>query len=431
MATEASGLWSTFVHSAEGPSEVSGLWSTFVHSATGPSEVSGLWTTFVHSATGPSEVSGLWSTFVHSAEGPSEVSGLWTTFTHTVPSISAVISNTPGAGTVGTPFTFIGSNSIALFYSWTITSKPVGSAVGDPIPLPDGGATTPFDMTNNAVLYHLNGNANDTSGNTQNGTEVGSPTYAAGQIGQAISLDGTTGQYISVANSPTVTITGNMSIAAWVNMDLTGDGFQRIVGKATGGSGFGGYALYVNTNGQPRVAFGGTQTTTAATGLITASTWHHIVGTWDGSTARVYVDGVLVDSLTAGSGPGSSTADLHIGADPSFPGTRDFKGLLDEVAIWSRTLSESEIADLYLLQTTGFALDEADLTFTPDLVGTYDVQLEVSGSGPTGYETDTTTGTVVVSVAPPPGGGTLNPLQGDAIRFWEKLQGSPLRKRGS
>ena len=382
------------------------MWSTFVHSAEGPAEVSSLWSTFVHSAEGPSEVSGLWSTFVHSAEGPSEVSGLWTTFTHAVPPITAIISNTPGAGTVGTPFTFIGSNSIALLYSWTILSRPPGSVVGDPVPLSDNGATTPFDMTDNAVLYHLDGNANDTSGNTQNGTEVGSPTYAAGYIGtQAISLDGTTGQYISVPNSPTVTITGNMSIAAWVNMDLTGDGFQRIVGKATGGSGFGGYALYVNTNGQPRVAFDGTQTTTAATGLITASTWHHIVGTWDGSTARVYVDGVLVDSLTAGSGPGSSTADLHIGADPAFPGTRDFKGLLDEVAIWSRTLSDSEIADLYLLQTIVFARDEADLTFTPDLVGTYDVQLEVSGSGPTGYETDTTTGTLVVGSAPPPSTG--------------------------
>ena len=204
-------------------------------------------------------------------------------------------------------------------------------------------------------------------------------------------------------------------------MDLTGDDFQRIVSKATGSSGAGGYALYIRPNGQPRVAFGGTQTTAAATGLITAGIWHHVVGTWDGSTARVYVDGVLVDSLTAGSGPGSSTADLHIGADPAFPGTRDFKGLIDEVAIWSRTLSDSEIADLYLLQTIVFARDEADLTFTPDLNGTYDVQLEVSGSGPTGYETDTTTGTLVVGASPPPSSGDNSITFGGSLASSDRI----------
>ena len=153
----------------------------------------------------------------------------------------AVVSNI--VGTAGSPATFDGSGSTAGAYAWDWTSVPGGSAIANTgIPFSDSGSSDTFDMTNNAVLYHLNGNANDTSGNTQNGTEVGSPTYTTGQIGQAISLDGTTGQYVSVANSPAITITGNMSIAAWVNMDLTGDGFQRVVGKSTGSSGAGGYA---------------------------------------------------------------------------------------------------------------------------------------------------------------------------------------------
>lgn len=316
----------------------------------------------------------------------------------------AVVGNI--VGTAGSPATFDGSGSTAGAYAWDWTAVPGGSAIANAgIPFSDSGSSDTFDMTNNAALYHLDGNGNDTSGNIQNGTEVGSPTYAAGQMGQAISLDGTTGQYISVPNSPVVAITGDMSISAWVNMDLTGDGFQRIVGKATGGSGAGGYALYVNTNGQPRVAFGGTQTTTAATGLITASTWHHIVGTWDGSTARVYVDGVLVDSLTSGSGPGSSMADLHIGADPAFPGSRDFKGLLDEVAIWSRTLSAAEIKAAYLMGS-GAGGDNSSLTFTPDIDGTYTVQLTtiLEGYGGAILE-DTATADAVIAAAPPPSSG--------------------------
>jgi hypothetical protein len=328
----------------------------------------------------------------------------------------AVVGNI--VGTAGSPATFDGSGSTAGAFAWDWTAVPGGSAIANAgIPFSDNGSSDTFDMTNNAVLYHLDGNANDTSGNAQNGTEVGSPTYTTGQISQAISLDGTTGQYISVANSPTVTITGNMSISAWVNMDLTGDTYQRIVAKATSGSGAGGYALYVNTNGQPRVAFGGTQTTTAATGLITASTWHHIVGTWDGSTARVYVDGELVDSLTSGSGPGSSTADLHIGADPAFSGTRDFKGLLDEVAIWSRTLSALEIKAAYLMGS-GAGGNSSSLTFTPDIDGTYTVQLTamLEGYGGTILE-DTTTADAVIAAAPASGsdgfpGEDLRPLIG-------------------
>lgn len=317
----------------------------------------------------------------------------------------AVVGNI--VGTAGSPTTFDGSGSTAGAYAWDWTAVPGGSAIANTgIPLSDSGSSDTFDMTDNVVLYHLDGNANDTSGNTQSGTEVGSPTYTAGQIGQAISLDGATGQYISVANSPVVTIAGNMSISAWVNMDLTGDGFQRIVGKATGGSGSGGYALYVNTNGQPRVAFGGTQTTAAATGLITASTWHHVVGTWDGSTARVYVDGVLVDSLTSGSGPGSSTADLHIGADPAFPGTRDFKGLLDEVAIWSRTLSALEIKAAYLMGS-GAGGNNSSFTFTPDVAGTYTVQLTaiLEGYGGSSLEGTTTADAVIAAAPPPPSSG--------------------------
>ena len=308
-------------------------------------------------------------------------------------------------GTAGTPASFDGSGSTATALVWNWSAVPGGSALVDtPLAFPDSGGASPFDMTNNAVLYHLNGNANDTSGNGLNGTEVGAPTYAAGQIGQAISLDGTTGQYASVANDPAITITGSMSISAWVNMELTGDGFQRIAAKATGGSGAGGYALYVNTNGQPRVAFGGTQTTGAATGLITASTWHHVVGTWDGTSARVYVDGAVVDTQAAGSGPGSSTADLHIGADPSFPGLRDFKGLLDEVAIWSRALSDAEVKAAYEIGSG--AVDGGDLgTFTGDVAGTYTIQLAAYQDSFGGFTSDTTTADAVISAAPTPGAG--------------------------
>lgn len=77
----------------------------------------------------------------------------------------------------------------------------------------------------------------------------------------------------------------------------------------------------------------------------------------------------------------------------------NLEATLDEFAIWSRGLSPTEVADIYALQNVTLVTDAADFTFTPDLNGTYDVQLEVSGNDGSGFSTDTDTGTLVVSAA--------------------------------
>jgi hypothetical protein len=306
----------------------------------------------------------------------------------------AIISNTPATATIANPFTFIGSNSVADTWEWSFTTVPAGSAIPvGPAPLPDNQATTPVNMTDNEALYHFDGVTTDTSGNAQNGTAVGSPSYVAGQVGQAISLNGTTGQYVSVPNSPIVTITSDITISAWINATLTGDSFQRIVGKSTGGNGAGGYALIVHTTGQVYFTLNGSAINSAA-GSVTASTWTNVAGVWDSATGtgKIYVDGVEVQS-GALPAPGSSTANLHIGADPAFPGTRDFNGALEEVAIFSRAVPESEVFQAYKFGTGVYALTE-DLTFIPDVTGVYDVDLNVFGRDEGESQTDSDTGEV-------------------------------------
>ena len=81
-----------------------------------------------------------------------------------------------------------------------------------------------------------------------------------------------------------------------------------------------------------------------------------------------------------------------------------FAERVDEIAIWSRSLSSTEIANIFSLQSGVYATTE-DFTFTPDIAGTYDVNLTAIGRDGGEVQVDTDTGTLVVSASPPPSSG--------------------------
>ena len=93
---------------------------------------------------------------------------------------------------------------------------------------------------------------------------------------------------------------------------------------------------------------------TAADARLELDVWHHLVFTYDGARATFYVDGegVLVGNI---SGPLPSYGDPNYGTD-LFIGTwanlqsassNFLPGTIDEVAIWNRSLSESEVVQLF------------------------------------------------------------------------------------
>ncbi len=77
--------------------------------------------------------------------------------------------------------------------------------------------------------------------------------------------------------------------------------------------------------------------------------WHHLVGTYDGSYIRLYLDGQLVASKSVKGDITSYDTPVQIGAYPNLPKTSNycFGGKIDEVKIYKRALSEEEITDLY------------------------------------------------------------------------------------
>jgi len=78
---------------------------------------------------------------------------------------------------------------------------------------------------------------------------------------------------------------------------------------------------------------------------MSINTWHHVVGTYDGTTMKIYVDNDLKNSGTSFSGNVADSI-LYIGWDRGVAG-RFLTGKIDEVGIWSRALNSTEITELY------------------------------------------------------------------------------------
>lgn len=75
--------------------------------------------------------------------------------------------------------------------------------------------------------------------------------------------------------------------------------------------------------------------------------WHHVVGTYDGTNIKLYLDGTARGETGSTSGTiRSVTTDLFVGASNSVGGTA-FPGTIDHVMIWNRALDEDEISSLF------------------------------------------------------------------------------------
>lgn len=149
-----------------------------------------------------------------------------------------------------------------------------------------------------------------------------------------------------------------LTVSAWINpaewSAKATDG--SIVAKdATAGAWFPttppnvGYALTGGAGGviSFAVAVGGKFPQAVTKATVPTGSWHHVVGTFDGHTLAVYIDGSrATTSAVSGTIRPSTGTNLMIGADPIDP-ARKFTGAIDEVRVYKRALSAGEVAALY------------------------------------------------------------------------------------
>jgi hypothetical protein len=219
---------------------------------------------------------------------------------------------------------------------------------------------------------HLNessGALADSSGNNNNGTVSGSVTYGAtGKFKTALSWSGGSNRYVFV-NNPTLNLanTGG-SVAVWIQPTLalganTGMGVIRKPDYGGNLNTPGGYGMEIyraTAGGAHNIKMhlgwnnGSTNSQQILVGAIplTSGNWYQAVITWNTTTMSIYVNGVLDVSATRTLGPlnwASNSATLDIGRNSDSVSTNRawYSGVIDEVAVFNRTLTPTEVLDFY------------------------------------------------------------------------------------
>ncbi|PLX21290.1 hypothetical protein C0584_03125 [Candidatus Parcubacteria bacterium] len=191
-----------------------------------------------------------------------------------------------------------------------------------------------IDWDNNLVY--------DKSGEGNNGVASGSPIAVNGKFGQAFEFDGID-DFIQVSDDTSLDISSEITLSAWVRPGDE-DATNRVISKNDDA-----YELTVNAD--ETVSFGintwygdADKTITSDIALIQGE-WSHIVGIFDGDNLAVYVNNVSKVEDTAESSITLNNDELFIGRRLS--AGREFSGRIDEVRIYNRALSSSELGTLY------------------------------------------------------------------------------------
>ena len=180
----------------------------------------------------------------------------------------------------------------------------------------------------------------DATGRGHDATCTSCPVHVPGLLGMGYRFDAVD-DVLYVADS--LDFRGDMTVALWARADETN--FQISAATKLSGNGTGN-TWQLELMPTDRWSFSGGTVHYLEGGPVTvAQTWHHIAGTWDGTTKRLYVDGVLAASVA--STFAYDTSQLVLGADLNPAGLDLFwDGVLDDIRVYDRPLTEDEIAVL-------------------------------------------------------------------------------------
>ncbi|HEY0705963.1 MAG TPA: LamG-like jellyroll fold domain-containing protein [Polyangia bacterium] len=155
-----------------------------------------------------------------------------------------------------------------------------------------------------------------------------------------------TNQYATIGTPAVLNISGQITMAAWVKFSAT-DGFRNILTHGSGDSPDRDTFLRI-ADGNYRVGTWYSPTDTYASYTVGSDSgnWVHLVGVNDGTTWRLYRNGVQVATQAGAAGAYVATANWRIGAQGSSE-SRFFAGSIDDVRIYNRGLSANEVAALY------------------------------------------------------------------------------------
>lgn len=210
--------------------------------------------------------------------------------------------------------------------------------------------------TNGLVGYWpFNGNANDESGNGNNGTVNGATltTDRFGVANKAYDFDGVN-DFIEILHNSSLNFNSAYTLLGWYNLELiptisefaliTKERNLNLTGIGINITNQSICDIFINNSVANNYCFNTPHT---------SGTWANIIMVHDGQMRKFYLNGVLVYSESFNNSPLASNLSLFIGKEFTSPnggsvGTnRFFNGILDDIGIWNRALNDCEIQDLY------------------------------------------------------------------------------------
>lgn len=185
------------------------------------------------------------------------------------------------------------------------------------------------------------------------GDLINSPTWVEGVEGTALDFNNGD-QYVAVPNAPQFDLTDKGSVGSWVYLDSYLP-FAGIIHKGDAAD-FSDEAYTLQMWSGNTVMLGvrdASQNITIlqSTAPLATGQWHHVVGTWDETGMKLYVNGQLNSSNTVAKTAQISAGNLNIGAQTAenYPGLANIglDGRVDEPIVYNRALTDQEILDTY------------------------------------------------------------------------------------
>ena len=211
-----------------------------------------------------------------------------------------------------------------------------------------------FDETTGQTIGDSSGSANNGFLGNSTVADIDDPSWTSpGRLGPS-ALGFTPQNFAQVPDNASLE-PANVSVQAWVQSSVAPANFAYMVGKGASDCQSSSYALYTGADGGAvfyiLTASGFILSPSAPPAALWDGGWHHLMGTYDGSMVRLFVDGVEVGSGTPSGGAAivynlPDSNDLMIGSYDPAGCALAFNGKIDEVRIWKQALNPAVISTL-------------------------------------------------------------------------------------
>lgn len=234
-------------------------------------------------------------------------------------------------------------------------ATPATPATPTPTPVPMAPAVAPSGL---ALLFHMDEAAwdgtrdqvRDASGQGHHGTSVaGATTAAGGRFGRAGSFPGGAG-CVQIADAPDLRPDTELTVSAWLMSSGIGRGAaQGIAAKRVNYQQASAFAFFVGTTDRLTVDVDTEDDRFESGGALASGRWYHTAFVYSGAAraVTVYLNGAAIGAHSEGASTITAfPSPMWVGCLPEGAPSQGFAGLLDEVAVWHRALSASEVVAL-------------------------------------------------------------------------------------